>query len=173
MDVLPVDTVEQHGQLRSTQADAALVGLGCGEAKRALFQTLVDNHIAVLIPVQQLDPVAAAVAKDEDVSGERLGLQVLPHELRQRVKAFAQIGRLNAQPNTHGRRKTQHGVCSSSTASSCRSVTASKPLATRNRRPLARITSRAPSWQAFSVSSRTGTKAACSASRSARMRRQR
>src|SRR5207302_3865904 len=149
--------------------------LGCGEVKGALFQTLVDNHVAVLIPVEELDPVAAAVAKYEDVSREGIGLEVLPHQLGQRVKALAQIGRLNGQPDTHGRRKAQHDVSSSSTASSCRSVAASKPLGTRSRRPLARSTSRLPSWKPswkpFSASRRTGIKADCSASRLARMRR--
>src|SRR5438132_11595203 len=88
----------------------------------------------VTAALRRLDAVAALVAKHEDVSGQRIGLQVLTDLLGEAIEAAAQIDRLAAEPDADGRRKAQHGGTSSRTASSCRKVTGSKPGATRRRR---------------------------------------
>src|SRR5436309_5292835 len=90
----PVDAVQEHGQLRGTQGHARLVRAHGRPAKRPLLQSLVDDDEAVLIPVEpveQLDAVATLVAEDEDVPGERVVVQVLPHLLSQAVEALAEI----------------------------------------------------------------------------------
>jgi hypothetical protein len=44
-----------------------------------LFESLIYDDVAVLVPVQQLDSVAALVPEDEDVPGQRVMVQMLPH----------------------------------------------------------------------------------------------
>src|SRR5450755_3731100 len=61
--VLPIDAVEQHGQLRRAQRHAGLARRRGRPAKGPPFQPLVHDDEAVLVPVQQLDAVAAFVAK--------------------------------------------------------------------------------------------------------------
>ena len=99
------------------------------------FLLLVDDDESALVPVQQLDAVAALVAKHEDMAGQRIALQVLADLLGQAIEAAAEIDRLAAEPDADGGRKAQPGGASSRTASSCRNVGASKPGATRRRRP--------------------------------------
>src|SRR5438034_8460302 len=155
----PIEAVEQHGQLRRTQGHAGLARAGGWPAEGPLLEALVDDDEAVLVPVQQLDAVAALVAKHEDVSGQGIGLQVLADLLGQAVKAAPQIDRLAAEPDADGGRKAQHGGTSSSTASSCRNVAGSKPGGTRTRRPPVRTTSTLPARAGSSSgTTRTGTK---------------
>src|SRR4029077_5391969 len=112
------------------------------------------------------------VAKDKDVSRERIVVQVLPHLFGQTVEAAAAIDRGRAQPDPHRRRKAQHGGTSCSTASTWRSVAASKPGGTRSLPPSARPPPTLPPAQdPGAASTCTRTKAACSASRWARLRR--
>jgi hypothetical protein len=40
LGVLPVDAVQEHGQLGGTQADAGLIGADLGEVEAALLQPL-------------------------------------------------------------------------------------------------------------------------------------
>src|SRR5436305_11154792 len=68
----PVDAVQEHGQLRGAQGHARLARAHGRPAEGPLFQSLVDDDEAVLVPVQQLDAVAALVAEDEDVAGQRV-----------------------------------------------------------------------------------------------------
>src|ERR1700675_883336 len=132
LGVLPVDAIEQHSQVRGTHADPALA-CGCRrELKGACLQAFVDDHEAVLVPVEQLDAITPLVAEDEYVPRERILLEMLANQFRQRVETFAQVGWVGRQPNAHGCRKAQHDGCSSSTASNCRKVAASKPGATRS-----------------------------------------
>ena len=58
-------------------------------AENALFQSLVNDDEPILVPVERLDPVAALVAKDEDVSRQRVIVQVLAYLLGQPVEAAA------------------------------------------------------------------------------------
>src|ERR1700693_5527293 len=143
LGVLPINAVEQHGQLRGTQVDSPLAGHRRWEKKGPFFKTLVNDDEAVFVPVEKLDPIAALVAKHKDVSRERIVLHVLSDELRQAVKTSAHGGRARRQPNAHGRREAQHGGRSSRTATNCRRVVVSKPEVTRIVRALDRATPRA------------------------------
>ena len=57
--LLPVDAVQEHGQLGGPQADAGLARGHRRPAKHALLQTLVDDDEAIVVPVEQLDAIAA------------------------------------------------------------------------------------------------------------------
>jgi hypothetical protein len=50
---------------------------------------LINNHVSVGIPVEQLDSVAAAIAKNKEMPGQGVIAQVLPDQLGQRVEALA------------------------------------------------------------------------------------
>src|SRR5262249_11247977 len=111
-------------------------------------------------PIEQLDAVAAAIAKHEDVTRQRVIAQVLPDQLGQSVEALTQVRRCQGQPNAHGRGEAQHDR-PSSTASNCRKGTASNPAATRTIRPSVRPTCRALAWASTgSATTCTGTNAA-------------
>src|SRR5262245_46798530 len=49
--VLPVDAVEQHGQLRRPERHAGLAVPGRRPGKGALFEALVDNDVAIFVPI--------------------------------------------------------------------------------------------------------------------------
>src|ERR1700676_2554108 len=132
----------------------------------------VDDE-AVLVPVQQLDAVAALIAKHEDVPGEGIVVEVLPHLLGQAVEAAAEIDGLGAEPDADSRREAQHGGRPSSRSRRCRSVAASKPGATRSVGPPASTSSMAAGVaETSSATTRTGTKVGVWASRRSRTRRQ-
>src|SRR5262249_57086350 len=98
------------------------------------LKPLINNYVSVTVPIEQLDSVAAAIAKDKDVPRQGVIAQVLPDQLGQSVESFAEVGRCQGQPDAHGRGEAQHGR-PSSTASSRRKVAASNPGATRTVRP--------------------------------------
>src|SRR5262245_12169051 len=114
---------------------------------------------------ERVDESAVTTHKDKDVPGQGVIAQVLPYQLGQGVKAIAEVGRCQGQPDAHGRGEAQHS-CSSSTASNGRRVAASNPGATLTARPLAMITSRALAQSGTaSATTFTGTNAAFSAAR--------
>src|SRR5215469_15282965 len=63
----PIDAVQQHSQFRRTQRHAGLTLRRGWPAKNAGLQALVNNDVAVLVPVKQLDSVATLVAEDKNV----------------------------------------------------------------------------------------------------------
>src|SRR5271156_3373971 len=98
-DAVQVDAVQQHLQVGGADFHAAAVGLG--ETKTAKLQALVDNDITVLVPIEQLDAVAATIAKDKQLAGQRIALQLPANQLGQGIEAFAKIGGAGSQPNAH------------------------------------------------------------------------
>src|SRR5262249_44646397 len=110
------------------------------------FESLINDDVAVLVPVEQLDSVGTLVPEDEDVPGQGVMVQLLPHLRGKPVEATAQIDRGGRQPNAHRRGEVQHDPSPSSTASSRRKVAASKPGATRTVRPSTSTTSSALAW---------------------------
>src|SRR5262245_53894340 len=109
---------------------------------------------------ERVDESAVTTHKDKDVPRQGIIAQVLADQLGQRVKALAQVGRCQGQPDAHGWGKAQHGR-PSNTASNCRNVVASNPGATRTVRPSVRTTSRAQVWVGTaSATTCTGTNVA-------------
>ena len=64
---LQVKAAQQIRQLGTGQFDTALVALEIRELKRAGLQPLVENAEAVTIPEEDLDSIATAVEKQEQV----------------------------------------------------------------------------------------------------------
>ena len=80
------------GQFGGTQRHAALPRFGRRESKSARFEPLVDNDIAILIPVQQLDPVAALVVEDEHMTREGIAQEVLADLFGQAASSAGSAG---------------------------------------------------------------------------------
>ena len=62
-------------------------------------------------------PIAAAVTKDEEMTGERVLADDRRGQCRQPVEPSAHVGRLDGEEDANRRRKIDHG-CSSRTSSS-------------------------------------------------------
>jgi hypothetical protein len=71
-------------------------GAGTGGVWRLL---LVPQREAVLVPVEDLDPVASAIAEDEEVPRERVLGDAVADELRKAIETFAHVGGFNGQKN--------------------------------------------------------------------------
>ena len=71
LDARQIDTVEDHLELAGTQLDAGTVGGGCGEMVASGFQALAPQAQTVSAPVENFEAVGRAVAKDEQVAGQR------------------------------------------------------------------------------------------------------
>jgi hypothetical protein len=79
-------------------------------------------------------------SEDEQVPGERIQFQVLPHERIQPVEALAHIAGRQAQIHPHAGRQLNH-TRSRNTPSTIRNVAASTPGAICIRSPVARTSS--------------------------------
>ena len=79
-----IDTLEDGGHLGRCDLDLAVFGLG--KAEGPLLETLVPECEAVLVPVEDLDPVASLVAKHEEVARERVLGDPLADQQRQAVE---------------------------------------------------------------------------------------
>src|SRR5262249_62156859 len=85
-------------------------GGGAGEVVAALFQALAPQAQAMPAPVEDLEAVGAAIAKDEQVARQGVGLESGADQLEQAVEAQAHIDGLGAEPELDGRRQAQHGA---------------------------------------------------------------
>lgn len=65
-----VDPLEQHRELVGAPLDGRGVALHAREPERALLEAIVPERVSVAIPVQHLQPVAAARPEDEETPGE-------------------------------------------------------------------------------------------------------
>src|SRR5262245_10561532 len=142
LHLLQHDTIEEHGQFGGADLQARWPVAGRhGEAKDALFEALVPQAPAVLVPAPDPEAVARAVAEDEPVAGEGVIAERLADESAEAVERFAEIGRLGAEEDADAGRKAQHAGPSRAARRAWR-VAASKPGGTRMQRPLARTSSR-------------------------------
>jgi hypothetical protein len=69
--------------------------------KDASFQPVVNDDLAIFVPIKQLESIAAPVAKHEEVARMWIATQTGAYHLGQRIEALAEINRLGAEPNAH------------------------------------------------------------------------
>src|SRR5579859_6791273 len=79
-NVLDVDAVEQHAQLRGVQGDPAGALANARQSEAAALQALVVDDEAAAVPEEDLDPVAAAPDEDEEMALERVHAPLVAHE---------------------------------------------------------------------------------------------
>ena len=86
-DAGQVDAVEDHLELTGRQSDAVGAGRGLGEVVTAGLQALAEQAQAVAAPVQHLEPVGRAIAEDEEVAAERVGVQARADQAKQACRS--------------------------------------------------------------------------------------
>jgi hypothetical protein len=71
LHLLQHDAVQEHGQFGGADLDAGRAVAGrSGEAKDPLFESLIPQAPAVLLPGEDLEPVAGPIAEREPVPGK-------------------------------------------------------------------------------------------------------
>jgi hypothetical protein len=97
-----------------------VVGWGCGELEGAFFESFGPDSQAVLIPVEEFEPIAATVAEDEQIPGEWVLFEVIADDSGKTIEALTHVGGRDADEHTPGQRQTQHGWLSSATTTARR-----------------------------------------------------
>lgn len=70
-----------------------LLRLRCGSRPLvdACFQTLIQKHKTILLPIQALDAVPPAAAEQKQRIGERIQFELLLHQGSQSIYSFSKI----------------------------------------------------------------------------------
>src|SRR3954451_438476 len=102
----PVDPFQQHRQLCRRQHRHALLGSRPDEAPS--LQPLSEQAQPIAIPPQQLQKIAAATAKAENMTRERVLAQHCLRLRRQTVEALAHVGHARRQPHPSARSQANH-----------------------------------------------------------------
>src|ERR1700722_5268834 len=147
-DARQIDAFEDHLKLAHRQLDRGRRVIGLREVIAAGFEPLAPQAQAMTSPIENLETIGATIAKDEQVAGQRVGLQARTDQREQTVEAQPHIDGIGAVPELDGRREGQHGE----TPSSCsrqRSVASSAPAAMRTSVPPGKTSSigAAGSWK--------------------------
>src|SRR5664279_2768396 len=98
----PVDSLEQHRELRCRQRYASILRSRPDEP--AALQALCHKAQARSIPPQYFEQIAAPAAKDEDMTAERAAGQRVLYQSAQTREPFAHVGRSRSQPHTRAHR---------------------------------------------------------------------
>src|SRR5579871_4882594 len=106
LDAPPINPFEQHRQLRTSQLHGARSSLWPHEL--APLQTLGKQTQAITAPPDDLEAIACAAAKHEELSGIRILWQLGMHQRTKAIKAFAHVGGAGGQPHLHPCRKGDH-----------------------------------------------------------------
>jgi hypothetical protein len=113
--VLQVNALEDGGHLGGRDFDA--IALGRWEAEDPSLQALRPNHVAVAVPMEDLDAIATPIEKNEEVTGEWILSDDRRGQGRQPVKPASHVGRRSGQENPDGRREADHDRCSKTSRS--------------------------------------------------------
>jgi hypothetical protein len=83
-----VDPREEHGQLRRLEFDTVL-GNGIGQLEGARFESFVPDRQSISVKVEDLDPIPAAVEKEEEMASQGVLPKALLDQSSETVEAFA------------------------------------------------------------------------------------
>jgi hypothetical protein len=84
---LQVDAGEDHGQLRRVQFDAIAIA-GVGHLEAADLEPLVPDGQTVMIEIEGLDAIPAAVDEEEEMAVEEVLAEALLDEAREAVERW-------------------------------------------------------------------------------------
>jgi hypothetical protein len=113
-----------------------------GPGERPALQALIQDLKATVIPGQDLDTIAASIAKEEEMSGQWIKGEALADQRREPIDRTAQVRGAGREIDPNRRRDRQHDTRTACTTR--RSVSAETLAATRTRSPLARTISTSP-----------------------------
>ncbi len=108
----------------------ASASVGAGKRKVPFSSRRYQGSIPSPVPVEDLQPVAASIAEDEQVAAERVLGQDVLDQLREPVEPSPHVGRLPGQEDADGGGQAQHRRASSTERTASR-VGGSKPRGTR------------------------------------------
>jgi len=92
-----VDAFEHEGQIRQAQLRGNTVGTCLNrQFERPGFETLVVQTVPAPVPEQNFNAGAIAVKENKKMARKRVLTHNTGYERRQAVKAFAKVGRLQA-----------------------------------------------------------------------------
>jgi hypothetical protein len=92
-----IEAAEQSVQLALVQFDALLVLGNAWQLKGSRLQAFVPNAEAILIPEQDLDPIAITIEEEEQMARQRILDENLFRLAHQAVEAIAHLGRRQAE----------------------------------------------------------------------------
>lgn len=75
----------------------------CNECERAALETLVEEHVAVAIPVQQLDMCACSIHEHKDIAGCGIALHVITYDAAETIETVAHVGDRAAEEESWSR----------------------------------------------------------------------
>jgi len=78
--------------------------------KATFFQSFVDQHVPVMVPIQQLEFIALAITKNKQVCTERIQLQDLLHDQRESIYLLSEIDRFAGDVHTGMGINTKHAI---------------------------------------------------------------
>ncbi len=96
-----VDALEDGGHLGGCDFD--MVARRHREAEDSAFQPLHPYRKSVSVPIEQLEPIAAAVTKDEEMTGERVLTNDRRGQGRQPVEPPTHVCRLSGEEDANRR----------------------------------------------------------------------
>ena len=144
-NVLDIDAIEQHAELRGVEGDAARSLANARKTEATSLQALVVDDEAPSVPEENLDPIPPAPHEDEEMPGEWIHAPLVANDREESVVTAAQVHRLGRQVDVNARRERQHRARSNVTSSA--TYAAPNPPRTR------RIAS--PTTSSMTVSSST------------------
>src|SRR5579871_5462959 len=99
---LRVDAGEDHGQLCRIELDAIAIA-GVGHLEAADFEPPVPDGQAVMIKIECLDAIPAAVDEGEEMAVEEVLAEALLDEAREAIEALSHVDRSGAEGHADGR----------------------------------------------------------------------
>src|SRR5262249_54290669 len=99
---LQVDAGEDPGQLCRDQIGAIAI-TGVGHLEAADLEPLVPDGQTIMIKVECLDAIPAAVDEEEEMAVEEVLAEALLDEAREAVKALSHVDRSGAEERADGR----------------------------------------------------------------------
>src|SRR5262249_44502856 len=140
----PVDTFQKHRELRWCQCHGAARLAQRGPDEMAMLQPLREQTEPVAVPKEDLDRVRLPAAEGEQMTGERVLLELRLHQHGEAVETLPHVGVTEREVDLHAQGNDQHLASSSCCATYLRTASGSQPGGANTRRPSASSTATAP-----------------------------
>src|SRR5262245_63973503 len=96
-----IDPLQDKLQIGAGHFDLRHVAGRRGEREGALFEALVEDGEPIAVPPEDLEAVARAIAKDEQMAGERIAAEEIADQPHEAVKAAPHSGMAGGDEHTH------------------------------------------------------------------------
>src|SRR4029450_12091701 len=145
----PLDSLEQHRELRWRERDNTLLGNRPHEAP--FLEALGKQAKTLAVPIKNLQQTTSAAAEGKKMASEGIELQELLHQHSQPVYTFSHICGPHGQVNAYAGRNRDHDRVPSNAATRRASRTGSIRSSNRTMSPFVTATSIAPGRCGYAV----------------------